>query len=144
MEIVELQILDQCEENRTMTLKDFREDYHKVTAKASDLARSTNYSLIAIVWVICGQDIEKVASYQNVLMFLLLSLTMDYLQYWIMALIGIIKYRSEEMRVKDKKKLDEENTGGYPAITPYISSACFLFKFIFTLVAVSILIYKLV
>ena len=42
-----------------MTLKEFRESYHNATGKASDLARSTNYSLIAIVWVLCGQDLAK-------------------------------------------------------------------------------------
>ena len=71
-----------------MTLKEFRESYHNATGKASDLARSTNYSLIAIVWVLCGQDLAKVSSYRCVLIWLLLSLAIDYVQYLIMALFA--------------------------------------------------------
>lgn len=72
-----------------MTLKEFRDSYHNAASKASDLARSTNYSLIAIIWVLCGQDLEIVSSHRCVLIWLLLSLTIDYVQYLIMALLGI-------------------------------------------------------
>ena len=126
-----------------MTLKEFRESYHNATGKASDLARSTNYSLIAIVWVLCGQDIEKVSSYRCVLIWLLLSLAIDYVQYLIMALFGTMKYRYEESKVRDKSKIDETLTNGYPEITPYLTTACFVLKFLFALVAVCCLVCKL-
>lgn len=126
-----------------MTLKEFRESYHKATGKASDLARSTNYSLIAIIWVLCGQDIDKVSSYRCVLIWLLLSLAIDYVQYLIMALIGTIKYRCEESKVKDKSKIDETPTKGYPEITPWLTSVCFIFKFVFAIIAVCCLVSKL-
>ena len=126
-----------------MTLKEFRESYHNATSKASDLARSTNYSLIAIVWVLCGQDINKVVTYRCVLIWLLLSLAIDYVQYLIMALFGTIKYRYEESKVKDKMKIDDTSTNGYPEITPYLTTACFVLKFTFALVAVCCLVHKL-
>ena len=106
-----------------MTLKEFRESYYNATGKASDLARSTNYSLIAIVWVLCGQDLAKVSSYRCVLIWLLLSLAIDYVQYLIMALFGTMKYRYEESKVRDKSKIDETLTNGYPEITPYLTTA---------------------
>ena len=127
-----------------MTLKEFRASYHNATGKASDLARSTNYSLIAIVWVLCGQDLEKVSSYRCVLIWLLLSLAIDYVQYLIMALFGMMKYRYEECKVRDKSKIDETPTNGYPEITPYLTTACFVFKFVFALVAVCCLVCKLI
>ena len=103
-------------------LKEFRESYHNATGKASDLARNTNYSLIAIIWVLCGQDLNKVSSYRCVLIWLLLSLAIDYVHYLIMALFGTIKYRYEESKVKDKSKIDETPTKGYPEITPYLTT----------------------
>ena len=126
-----------------MTLKEFRESYHNATGKASDLARSTNYSLIAIVWVLCGQDLAKVSSYRCVLIWLLLSLAIDYVQYLIMALFGTMKYRYEESKVRDKSKIDETLTNGYPEITPYLTTTCFVLKFLFALVAVCCLVCKL-
>ena len=126
-----------------MTLKEFRESYHNATGKASDLARSTNYSLIAIVWVLCGQDLEKVSSYRCVLIWLLLSLAIDYVQYLIMALFGTMKYRYEESKIRDISKIDETPTNGYPEITPYLTTVCFVLKFVFALVAVCCLVYKL-
>ena len=126
-----------------MTLKEFRESYHNATGKASELARSTNYSLIAIVWVLCGQELDKVANYRCVLIWLLLSLAIDYLQYLIMALLGTLKYRCEENKVKDKSKIDETVTNGYPEITPYLTTTCFILKFVFALIAVCCLVGKL-
>lgn len=126
-----------------MTLKEFRESYHKATGKASDLARSTNYSLIAIIWVLCGQDLDKVTNYRYVLIWLLLSLAIDYVQYLIMALFGTIKYRLDESKVRDKSKIDETPTDGYPEITPFLTTVCFVLKFVFALVAVCCLVYKL-
>ena len=126
-----------------MTLKEFRESYHNATGKASDLARSTNYSLIAIIWVICGQDLDKVSSYRCVLIWLLLSLAIDYVQYLIMALMGMIKYRYEESKVKDKSKIDETLTKGYPEITPWLTTVCFILKFVFAFIAVCCLLFKL-
>ena len=107
------------------------------------MARSTNYSLIAIVWVLCGQDLEKVSSYRCVLIWLLLSLAIDYVQYLIMALFGTMKYRYEERKIRDKSKIDETPTNGYPEITPYLTTACFVLKFLFALVAVCCLVCKL-
>ena len=127
-----------------MTLKEFRESYHKATGKASDLARSTNYSLIAIVWVLSGQNIEKVSSYRCVLIWLLFSLFLDYLQYLIMALFGLFKYRYEERKVKEISKIDETQTNGYPNITPYLTTFCFILKFFFAFIAVCCLVCKLI
>lgn len=126
-----------------MTLKEFRESYHSITDKASSLSRSTNYSLIAIVWILCKEDVNNIPSYRCVLIWLLLSLSLDYFQYFLMALIGAIKYRTEESKIKDKSKLDNTETGGYPEFTPYISLACFVLKFLFAIIAVCCLVSKL-
>lgn len=143
VEIIEPQTQAQCVKNKVMTIKEFRESYHSVTDKASSLCRSTNYSLIAIVWILCKEDINNILSYRCVFIWLLLSLSFDYLHYFLMALIGTIKYRSEEGKVRVKSKLDETETEGYPWYTPHISIVCFVFKFFFAILAVCCLVCKL-
>lgn len=126
-----------------MTLKEFRESYHGIIDKASSLHRTTNYSLIAIVWILCKEDLNNIPTYRCVIIWLLLSLAFDYLQYFLMAMIGTFKYRSEEGKVRDKTKLDETETEGYPWYTPYISIVCFVLKFVFAIIAVCCLVFKL-
>lgn len=138
-----LQIQAQCVKSKAMTIKEFRDSYHSVTDKASSLCRTTNYSLIAIVWILCKEDVANIPSYRCVFVWLLFSLAFDYLQYFLMALIGIFKYRSEEGKVRDKSKLDETETEGYPWYTPHISIACFVLKFVFAIIAVCCLVCKL-
>ena len=100
MEITEPLTQVQCVKSENMTIKEFRDSYHGVTDKASSLCRSTNYSLIAIVWILCKEDINNIPLYRCVFVWLLFSLTFDYLQYFLMALIGTFKYRNEEGKVK--------------------------------------------
>ena len=119
-----------------MKLGVLKEDYHKRTEKASDVARVTNYSLIAIVWVLCGQDISNVYSYKWVLIWLLLALVMDYFQYLVPGLIGTFVYRKEEKKYKDKESLDEVEVDGYPNYTPFITIPLFILKFVFSITAV--------
>lgn len=119
-----------------MKLGTLKEDYHKRTEKASDVARVTNYSLIAIVWVLCGQDINNVSSYKWVLIWLLLALVMDYFQYLVPGLIGTFTYRIGENKNIDKKSLDEVEVDGYPNCTPYITITLFILKFVFSITAV--------
>lgn len=119
-----------------MKLGALKEDYHKRTEKASDVARVTNYSLIAIVWVLCGQDINNVSSYKWVLIWLLLALVMDYFQYLVPGLIGTFTYRIGENKNIDKKSLDEVEVDGYPNGTPYITITLFILKFVFSITAV--------
>lgn len=52
-----------------MKLKELRENYQNATTRASDLARSTNYSLIAIVWILCGQNLDTMGDYNRILFF---------------------------------------------------------------------------
>lgn len=124
-----------------MKLDDFRESYHDITTKASNIARSTNYSLIAVVWVLCGQDVSKIETYKYAILFIILSLICDYLQYLSMAFIGSIKYLIDEKKVSEDKSKDNTDEIGYPCYTPYISTTFFIFKFIFEIVAVIYLVY---
>lgn len=126
-----------------MTLKEFRESYHNVTNKASDIARATNYSLIAVVWLLCEQDKYNVQEYKYVLLFLLCSLAIDYLQYLIVSVVGAVKYRIDENKVEDKSKIDSIETTGYPEYTPYVSLILYILKFIATFIAVMFLLFSI-
>ena len=130
-----------------MQLKDFRDSYHKRTEKASDIVRGTNYSLIAIIWILSGQSIENVKNYRIALVWLILSLVIDFTQYFIGAIIGTFKYRCEERRVQNgyygNNKEDNADVDGYPQITPWISIVCFVLKIVCSMIAVSRLLYLL-
>lgn len=119
-----------------MKLEEFRNSYHNVTEKASNVARNTNYSLIAVIWILCDNKVENIEVYKWPILFLLLSLASDYLQYLIMALIGAIKYRYDEFRVSKDARIDNTDNIGYPNITPWISNCCFILKFTFAMIAV--------
>ncbi len=118
-----------------MNLKEFRKDYHTVTGKASDVVRNTNYSLIAMIWILSKEDTNTLALYKSVLICIIISLGFDYLQYVVKAVIGALKYRYEEDKVKDKSKIDETLTDGYPECTPCLSNLCFVLKIIFAIMA---------
>lgn len=119
-----------------MNLKEFRDSYHLVTGKASDVVRSTNYSLIAMIWILSKEDTKALAAdYKTILIFIIISLGFDYLQYVIQSVIGAIKYRCDERKVADKSKIDEMPTSGYPECTPYLANLCFILKIIFAMIA---------
>lgn len=127
-----------------MTLKELRESYHQRSGKASDIARATNYSLIAVVWVLCGHDLTKISSYKAVLILLIISLVFDFIQYLIPAYLGMRIYRREEKKVSNMDKIDKTKTEGYPEVTPHISDFCFCIKFCFLFLAVCCLVWKIV
>lgn len=126
-----------------MNLKEFRDSYQSVTGKASDVVRTTNYSLIAMIWILSKEDIGKLTDYRCVLICITVSLGLDYLQYVITAIIGTWVYRKEEQKVEDKSKVDATLTNGYPECTPYISICFFILKIIFAVIAIVQLIFAI-
>ncbi len=118
-----------------MTLKEFRDNYHTVTNKTSDIVRSTNYSLIAMIWILSKESACALENYKTILIYIIVSLGFDYLQYIVMGLSGAIKYRYDESKVADMSKIDETPTNGYPECTPCLAGLCFVLKIIFAIIA---------
>lgn len=127
-----------------MKLKELRENYQNATTRASDLARSTNYSLIAIVWILCGQNLDTMGDYNRILFFLVLSLAADYLQYLIRSLVMGCIYAMRELKVTTNGNVnDDAEVKDYPEFLRWTTWILYITKYIFTLLAVSFLASKL-
>lgn len=127
-----------------MKLKELRENYQNATTRASDLARSTNYSLIAIIWILCGQNLDTMGDYNRILFFLVLSLAADYLQYLIRSLVMGCIYAMRELKVTTNGNVnDDAEVKDYPEFLRWTTWILYITKYIFTLLAVSFLASKL-
>lgn len=117
-------------------------DYHNDTEKASNIARSINYSLIAICWIMSKESIDILKEdYKYVLFLVLLSLLSDFLQYFIKGLMEKRHFDKEEEKVKKKNKNVDDNSdvNAYPV---YIRNVAFFFyysKYILTGIAALLL-----
>lgn len=83
-----------------MTINDLKAEYLKSSSKTSELTRNVNYSCIALVWILCGQDLSKVTEYKFVLLFLLLSLLCDFFQYLWKTLTVCIDYKIKYNKIR--------------------------------------------
>ena len=144
-ETMGLQISDQIKGGTNLRIESLRDNYYKATSKASEIARNTNYSLIAMCWIMCREKVENVSDYKWVLIFLLLSLTFDYLQYLFKGLVGGFIYHRREKIFTDKGKMviDQKEVDGYPYWMPYITWLFFAIKFVCAIVAIIIMLCKL-
>lgn len=144
-ETMGLQISDQIKGGTNMRIESLRDNYYKATSNASEIARNTNYSLIAMCWIMCREKVENVSDYKWVLIFLLLSLTFDYLQYLFKGLVGGFIYHRREKIFTDKGKMviDQKEVDGYPYWMPYITWLFFAIKFVCAIVAIIIMLCKL-
>ena len=140
-ETMGLQISDQIKGGTNLRIESLRDNYYK----ASEIARNTNYSLIAMCWIMCREKVENVSDYKWVLIFLLLSLTFDYLQYLFKGLVGGFIYHRREKIFTDKGKMviDQKEVDGYPYWMPYITWLFFAIKFVCAIVAIIIMLCKL-
>lgn len=138
--VVVPQIMDLItEKNNRMTLNDLKEEYHSATSKASALLRNINYSLIAVVWILCGQNVDYIIGrYKYVLVFLLVSLAIDFLQYFSKGFVGQRCYLKEERHHSDNDEVD-----GYPKYLRRITTTCYYGKIVSTVVAVAFLLIQL-
>jgi hypothetical protein len=93
----------------------------------------------------CREKVENVSDYKWVLIFLLLSLTFDYLQYLFKGLVGGFIYHRREIIFTDKGKMviDQKEVDGYPYWMPYITWLFFAIKFVCAIVAIIIMLCKL-
>jgi hypothetical protein len=93
-----------------MKLINILNDYHKDTEKASNIARSVNYSLIAICWIMSKESIEILKDeYKTILLIVLLSLLADFLQYFIKGSMEKCHFDKEEKKAKENGQAGQEN-----------------------------------
>jgi hypothetical protein len=82
-----------------MILKDARENYYTLSAKASDIVRQLGFAGIALIWVFKADQGGKVAIPKSLwpsATFIVVGLTMDLLQYVAGSLLWGIYHRLKE------------------------------------------------
>lgn len=126
-----------------MRIGDIRKEYHEATGKASALLRNINYSLIAIVWILCNEKTSNLPHYKYLLLLLVLSLAIDFLQYFAKSFIGQCIYQKREkeegkLAMKERRDPDFDNkeVDGYSKWLRWFTTFCFYFKCILTFVAI--------
>lgn len=82
-----------------MTVNDIKNTYLTATGKVSDYTRSINYSAIAMVWVLCDQNLGKIGQFKSILACFFISLICDYFQYLWKAIVVWLQYKSEDNKV---------------------------------------------
>lgn len=84
-----------------MKLSEQLSEFYAHSTKISDLVRSINYSLIALVWILSGKDTCGLIGYKNVILGILISLSLDFVHYCWLAINTFIAYKRNEKKYRD-------------------------------------------
>lgn len=124
-----------------MKLSEQLAEFYEHSSKVSDLVRTINYSLIALVWILAHETTYEVIKYQWVILFIILSLFFDFLHYIWLSVTTCIAYDKNEKENSNRKKgKDPEVT--YPLYIKKWSWGFFGFKVLWMIIAVVILLYQ--
>lgn len=128
-----------------MKLKDILSQYKEDTAKASDICRQTNYSLIAVCWILSNESVDNLRSFKIVLFFVVTSLYFDFIQYFVRGFLEKKHYSEEEEKAKDENgKINEEyDAAPYPKNINSTSTWLYRIKIIFSVLALLSLVLRL-
>src|SRR5680860_754515 len=110
------------QEANKKTVADYKEDYEYFTGKASEINRNLALAGIAIIWIFKTTSETGIAIPQDLitpLIWLVISLSLDLLQYIVGGLIWLIFYRYQEYRINRKKIKANKNIKA-PAVFPGI------------------------
>lgn len=128
-------------------IDDYKKDYEYYTGKASEINRNLALAGIAIVWIFkttSGSDFSLPKELTIPLLWLVISLSLDFLQYVLGGLIWFVYYRYYEKQI-DSKKIKRNKDLKAPVILPgilhiiywaklvsNILAYTFIFKFIYS------------
>lgn len=128
-----------------MKLSDILSQYTNDTTKASDICRQSNYSLIAVCWILANESVNNLTNYKIVLFFVVMSLYFDFIQYFYRGVIEGKHYDDEESKAKNiSGKINEDyDAKPYPTSLNKISTAFYYVKIICTFVAFASLLWML-
>ncbi len=128
-----------------MKLSDILIQYSTDTTKASDICRQSNYSLIAICWILASENVNNLVNYKIVLFFVVISLYFDFMQYFYRGIVEGKHYDDEEAKAKDDLgKIDENyNAKPYPKSLNKVSTGFYYTKIVCTIIAFALLLWRL-
>jgi hypothetical protein len=128
-----------------MKLQDILDQYHQDSAQASDIARNLNYALLGVVWILSKESIANLGDFKMPLIFIVVSLTADFLQYFLKGLMEKCHFDKQEEKATDAEgNIDEEyNAAPYPTYIKIVAQLFYYLKLGLTAIATIIIICKL-
>lgn len=112
-----------------MKLQDILNQYHQDSAQASDIARNLNYALLGVVWILSKESIGNLGDFKLPLIFIVVSLTSDFLQYFLKGLLEKCHFDKQEEKATDTEGNINENYSAAPYPT-YIKTVALLFYYL--------------
>ena len=128
-----------------MKLQAILDQYHQDSAQASDIARNLNYALLGVVWILSKETIDNLGDYKLPLIFIVVSLASDFLQYFIKGLLEKCHFDKQEEKATDAEgNINEDYNGApYPTYIKKVAQLFYYLKLGSTAVATIIIIWKL-
>ena len=127
-----------------MKLQDILQQYHQDSAHSSDIDRNLNYALLGVLWILAKESVENLGNFILPLIFIVLSLSSDFLQYLIKALLEKCHFDSQEKKAtNDEGKIDEDyDAAPYPLYIKRTAQFFYYLKLGLTVSAVIIIIVQ--
>ena len=128
-----------------MTLQSILDQYHQDSAQASDIARNLNYALLGVVWILSKESIGNLAEFKLPLILIVVSLSADFLQYFLKGLLEKCHFDKQEAKATDAEgNINEEyDAAPYPNYIKIVAQSFYYLKIAATSVATFIILYSL-
>lgn len=125
-----------------MKLQNILQQYHQDSAHASDIARNLNYALLGVIWILAKENVDNLANYMWPLVLIVLSLSSDFLQYFVRGILGKRHYDKQEKKATNEdNEIDEDyNAEPYPLYVQKTSNTFYYIKLCLTAISVILII----
>lgn len=117
-----------------MKLQDILEQYHKDSAQASDIARNLNYAFLGVLWILAKENVDNLGNFTWPLILVVLSLSFDFLQYLIKAILEKKHFDKQEYKATNGEgEINEDyDAAPYPLCIKKTAQFFYYFKLFFT------------
>ena len=128
-----------------MKLQDILDQYHQDSAHASDIARNLNYALLGVVWILSKESIGNLGDFKLPLILIVISISADFLQYFMKGLLEKCHFDKQEAKATDKEGNINENydAAPYPKQIKVVAQLFYYAKLLLTAVATVVIICRL-
>lgn len=128
-----------------MKLQSILDQYHQDSGQASDIARNLNYALLGVVWILSKESIGNLGDFKLPLILIVVSLSFDFLQYFLKGLLEKCHFDNQEAKATDAEgNINEDyDAAPYPTNIKILAQLFYYLKLGSTAVATIIIICKL-
>jgi hypothetical protein len=128
-----------------MKLQEILDQYHQDSAQASDIARNLNFALLGVVWILSKESVANLGDFKFPLIIIVVSLTADFLQYFLKGLLEKFHFDKQEEKATDAEgNINEDyNAAPYPTYIKIVAQLLYYLKLGTTALATIIIICNL-